>query len=117
MSLLQETPAARRRPARAAPPEDPPGSPALTGGHGHPLGKGGPGAPLAPSRGRFSFAGAQPGPAAAGAQERRPQALRASRASSTSKGTPGSSLAQRITRLVFTFATFGAFNNSPVRNP
>ena len=43
------------------------------------------------------------------------QAERFSRSSSTSKGRPGSSLAQRITRLVFTLATLSAFSNSPVR--
>src|SRR5690606_2953427 len=44
-----------------------------------------------------------------------PQALRPSRASSTSKGTPGLSFAQRMTRLVLTLATFGAEVRSSVR--
>ena len=37
------------------------------------------------------------------------------RVSSTANGTPGSSLAGRITRLVFTLATLGVVNNCPVR--
>ena len=45
----------------------------------------------------------------------RVQPSAATRSSTTSKGTPGSSLAQRITRLVLTEATFGAAVRLSVR--
>jgi hypothetical protein len=38
------------------------------------------------------------------------------RLSNTSNGTPGSFLAPRMTSEVFTLSTFGAVNNSPVKN-
>ena len=52
----------------------------------------------------------------AGAEPRGAAAPSSARASSTSKGTPGSHLVSRITSEVFTEATLGAETRSRVRN-